>query len=690
MSLKDYSYPLQQDQSEPQTMPDYWGGVSGSIRCSAANALRLFNYHKRIRKSHTMSTIASYIDDGCHLLDRIPSNREQRRRDRASNLHQDALLQAHTSHPVQFNPTVKTSKWVLAANLNDTGSELGSAIDDGLGRPPPPPHIPPYTATYKLPVRASTSVAHKMEWDIASDSLSYIDDGLGFQTSRTAPPRAPQANVEDSELPKEAPGPPHRRSTVPAVNVVVLKPNTSLQRVARTRNTSKEYSSDVAKVTMEDIRSTIENIKAVTSNIVPPRATKRRPIPISAPPKLPTFVIRNKADTRTVVVDGAEEPIQSHSRQGSLERTKAMPQAVELPVYPVFVNKVHYTPKVRPLMTISKPKNLKVHQGELEVIELDPDPDPEPSEVLVPKESRKQQKKKGQVKMKKEPQPDQGKKNKKEGKHGPKSPSALIEPKSENDIDAWDEGIGIDNLVTSPPGGSPRLSNPGIFMSGGLGFLSPPTSAKSEKLAKKNDSGKEKENQKKGKEAGGSKEEEDNTQTKGDDEEEDKKGDDGGMDKKGNDIEAANHNAGEWRPQTAEAFNVWSGAEQQGQELGLGIQGGVPMPYGYPPFPRQQQEYMLPGFPGYPSQDFQYPLSGPVFPPGMQFLMDTNLQSAQDSPNYKPPAVESVPSTPTRTNARVALPRTPGGRMANGYDDREGYCNQVWGGIPVRVAEWRL
>lgn len=604
-------------------MPDYWGGASGSIRCSAANTLRLFNYHKRVRKSHTMSTIASYIDDGCHLLDRIPSNREQRRRDRASNLHQGALPQAHTSHQVQFSPTVKTSKWVPVANLNDTGSELGSAIDDGLGPPPPPPHILPYTATDKPPVRVSTSVAHKMEWDIASDSLSYIDDGLGFQTSQTALPRAPQANFEDSEPPKKAPGPPHRQSTVPAVNVVVPKPNTSLQRVARARNASKEYSSDVAKVTMEDIRSTIENIKAITSNIVSPQATKRRPIPTSAPPKLPTFVIRNKADTRTVVVDGAEEPIQSHSRQGSLERAKAMPQAAELPVYPVFVNKVRYTPKVRPLMAISKPKNPEVHQGELEVIEPDPDPDPEPSEVPVPKEGRKQQKKKGQIKMKKEPQPDQGKKNKKEGKHDPKSPSTLIEPKSENDIDAWDEGIGIDNLVTSPPGGSPRLSNPDVFMSGGLGFLSPPTSVKSEKLVRKNDSGKEKDNQKKkGKEAGGSKEEEDNTQTKGDD---------GGMDKKGNDIEAANHNAGEWRPQTAK-----------------------------------------------------------VFPPGMQFLTDTNLQSAQDSPNYRPPAVESVPLTPIRTNARVALPRTPGGRMANGYDDGEGYCNQVWGGIPVRVAEWRL
>ncbi|OCK86720.1 uncharacterized protein K441DRAFT_701733 [Cenococcum geophilum 1.58] len=674
-------------------MPEYWGGVSGSIRCSAANTLRLFNHHKRIRESHTMSTIASYIDDGCHLLDRIPSNREQRRRDRASNLHQDALLRAHTSHQVQFNPTVKTSKWVPATNLNDTESGLGSAIDDGLGPPPPPPHIPPYTATDKPPVRASTSVAHKMEWDIASDSLSYIDDGLGFQTSQTALPRAPQANVEDSELPKKAPGPPHRQSAVPAVNVVVPKPNTSLQRVARARNSSKDYSSDVAKVTMEDIRSTIENMKAITSNIVPPRATKRHPIPISAPPKLPIFVIRNKADTRTVVVDGAEEPIQFHSRQGSLERTKAMPQVVELPVYPVFVNKVHYTPKARPLMAISKPKNPEVHQGELKVIEPDPDPDPEPSQVPVPKEGQKQQKKKGQVGMKKESQPDQGKKNKKEGKHDPKSPSTLIEPKSENDIGAWDEGIGIDNLVTSPPGGSPRLSNPGIFMSGGLGFLSPPTSVKSEKPAKKNDSEKKRDNQKKkGKKVGGSKEEKDNTQTKGDDEGEDKKGDDGGMDKKGNDIEieAANHNAGEWGPQTAKAFNVWSGAEQQGQELGLGIQEGVSMPYGYPPFPRQQQEYMLPGFPGYPPQGFQYPLSGPVFPSGMQFLTDTNLQSAQDSPNYKPPAVESVPLTPTRTNARVALPRTPGGRMANGYDDREGYCNQVWGGIPVRVAEWRL
>jgi len=633
-----------------------------------------------------MSTIASYIDDGCHFLDRIPSNREQRRRDRASNLHQDALLRAHTSHQVQFNPTVKTSKWVPAANLNDTESGLGSAIDDGLGPPAPPPHIPPYTATDKPPVRASTSVAHKLEWDIASNSLSYIDDGLGFQTSQTSLSRAPQANVEDSELPKKAPGPPHRRSTVPAVNVVVPKPNISLQRVARTRNASKEYSSDVAKVTMEDIRSTIENIKTITSNIMPPRATKRRPIPISAPPKLPTFVIRNKADTRTVVVDGVEEPIQSHSRQGSLERTKAMPQAVELPVYPIFVNKVHYTPKARPLMAIPKPKNPEVHQGELEVIEPDPDPDPEPSEVPVPKEGRRQQKKKGQVMMKKEPRPDQGKKNKKEEKHDPKPPSTLIEPKSEDDIDAWDEGIGIDNLVTSPPGGSPHLSNSGIFMSGGLGFLSPPASVKSEKPAKKNDSGNKRD--KKGKEVGGSKEEKDNTQTKGDDEEEDEKGDDEGMDKKGN--EAANHNTGEWGPQTAKAFNVWSDAEQQGQELGLGIQGGVSMLYGYPPFPRQQQEYMLPEFPGYPPQGFQYPLSRPVFHPSMQFLTDTNLQPAQDSPNYKPPAVESVPLTPTRTNARVALPRTPGGRMANGYDDREGYCNQVWGGIPVRVAEWRL
>jgi len=635
-----------------------------------------------------MSTVASYIDDGCHLLDRIPSNREQRRRDRASNLHQDALLRAHTSHRAQFNPTVKTSKWVPAANLNDTASGFGSAIDDGLGAPPP--YIPPYTATDKPSVRASSiSVAHKMEWDIASDSLSYIDDGLGFQTSQTALPRAPRANVEDSELPKKAPGPPHRQRTVPVVNVVVPKPNTSLQRVIRARNASKEYSSDVAKVAMEDIRSTIENVKAITSNIVPPRATKRRPIPISAPPKLPTFVIRNKADTRTVVVDGAEEPIQSHSRQGSLERTKTMPQAVELPEYPVFVNKVHYTPKGRPLMAISKFKNPEVYQGELEAIEPEPDPDPEPSEVLVPEESRRQQKKKGQAKTKKGPQLDQGRKNKKEGKYDPKSPSPLIEPKLENNIDAWDEWIGIDNLVTSPPGGSPRLSNPDIFMSGGLGFLSPPASVKSEKPAKKNDSGKKKENQKKkGKKAGGSKEEKDNTKTKGDDEKEDKKEDDEGMDKKGNDIEAANHNAGEWGPQTTKAFNAWSGAEQ-GQELGLGIQGGMSMPYGYP-LPQQQQEHMLPGFPSYPPQGFHYPLSGPGFPPSMPFFTDTNLQLAEDSPNYKPPAVESVPLTPTRTNAPVALPRTPGGRMANGYDDREGYCNQVWGGIPVRVAEWRL
>lgn len=671
-------------------MPEYWGGVSGSMRCSAADALRPFKYHKRVGKSHIMSTIASYIDDGCYLLDRIPSNREQRRRDRASNLHQDALLRAHTSHQAQFNPTVETSKWVVAANLIDTEGGLGSAIDDGLD--PPPPHVPPCTAADKPPVRAfSISVAHKMEWDIASDSLSYIDDGLGFQTSQTALPRAPQASVEDSELPKKAPEPPHRQSTVPAVNIVVPKPNTSLQKVVRAKNVSKGYSSDVAKVTMEDIRSTIENVKAITSNIVPPRAIKRRPIPISAPPKLPTFIIRNKADTRSVVVDGAEEPIQSHSQQRSLERTNVMPQAVELPVYPVFVNKVHYTPKVRPLMAISKPRNPEVHQGEPEVIEPEAEAETEPSEVLVPKEGRKQRKEKGQVKMKKEPQPDQGKKNKKEQKRDPKSPSPLIEPKSENGTDAWDEGIGIDNLVTSPPGSSPRLSNLDIFMSGGLGFLSPPASVKSEKPAEKNNSGKKKgDRKKKGKKAGGSKKGEGDTQTKGDDEEEDKKGDDEGMGEEGNDIEAANHNAGEWGPQTAKAFNAWSGAEQQGQGLGLGIQGGMSMPYGYLPFPQQQQEYMLPRFPGYPPQGFQHPLCGPGFPPSMPFFADTNLQLAQDSPDYKPPAVESVPLTSTRTNAWVALPRTPGGRMANGYDDREGYCNQVWGGIPVRVAEWRL
>ena len=669
-------------------MPECWGGVSGSMRCSAADILRLFNYHKRVGKSHVMSTTASYIDDGCHLLDRIPSNREQRRRDRASNLHQDALLRAHPSHQAQFNPTVETSKWVPAANLIDTESELGSAIDDGLGPPPPP--IPPCTATDKPPVRASSiSVAHKMEWDIASDSLSYIDDGLGFQASQTALPGAPQANVEDNERPKKAPGPPHRQSTVPAINFVVPKPNTSLQRVVRARNTSKGYNSDVTKVTMEDIRSTIENVKAITSNIVPPQATERRPIPISAPPKLPIFVIRNKADTRTVVVDGAEEPIQSHSRQGSLERTKAMSQAVELPVYPVFVNKVHYTLNVRPLMAISKPENPEVHQGEPEVIE--PEPEAEPSEVPVPKEGRKQQKKKGRVKMEKKLQPDQGKKNKKERKRDPKSPSPLIKPKSENGIDAWDEGIGIDNLVTFPPGSSPRLSNPDIFMSGGLGFLSPPTSVNSEKPAKNNNSGKEKGVRKrKGKKAGRSKRGEGDTQTKGDGEEEDKRGDDEGMNKKGNDIEAANHNAWEWGPQTAKTFNAWSGAEQQAQEPGLGILGGMSTPYDYPSFPQQQQEYMLPGFPGYPPQGFQHPLCGPGFPPSMPFFTDTALQLAQDSPNYKLPAVESVPLTHTRTNAWVALPRTPGGRMANGYDDREGYCNQVWGGIPVRVAEWRL
>ncbi|OCL06158.1 hypothetical protein AOQ84DRAFT_390366 [Glonium stellatum] len=626
-----------------------------------------------------MSTIASHIDDGFYLPDRIPSNREQRRRDRASTLHQDALLRAHASHHVQFGPTAKTGKYVPVMDIIGSECDLGSAIDDGLGPPPPPPHMPSYTATDKPPMTSSSTISagHKMEWDVASDNLSYIDDGLGFQTPQTALPRATRVEVGDIESPEKVSQHPSRPITIPMVGTSVPKSNILLQRGVMVRTASKEYSSDVAKVTIDDICSTIENAAAISLKILPPGETRRRPVIIPSPPKLPTFIIRNRADTRTVIVDGVEEPIQSHSRRILFERKNTVPQVVEPPVYPIFVNKAQYSSKARPLVAISRVKQPESPQVESEFIEPESEPElsPEPLETLAPKENRKQEKKKGKAKAQKVPQPDPGKKNGKEGKHKSNPPSPIIEPEPAGDVDTQDDGIGIDNLVTSPPGGSPGPSNPDVFMSGGLGLLSPHASVKGEQPVK--NSGPEnkiKNQKKKGKKAEEPEGEKEKTQTKGGNEKEEKKRGAPGT---------PNHVSEGLGLQTTETSDTLHSGNQQGQELGLGIRGGMPIPYDYPPILQQQHGSMPSGFPGYSPQGFQYP-------PGMPFLTATNPQQAQDLSNYKSPTVESVPSTPGRTSALVALPRTPGGRMANGYDDKESYCNQVWGGIPVRVAEWRM
>ncbi|OCK74332.1 hypothetical protein K432DRAFT_447342 [Lepidopterella palustris CBS 459.81] len=575
-----------------------------------------------------MSSALSYIDDGSDLTLRFPKPQGHRTRDRSPTLYRDALIRAHVDRHSPPNPVAKINKWV---------SGLDSNLGDGFGPPSPPQDVGD-----GQPKRSSSATMQNGDWDICSDLLSYIDDGLGPGPTPTL--KQPKAGVSKlassvkAKLPVE-------HTKVPALQVVLSKPNGDCSRVLRVRHASNMYYPEIEKATMEDIHSTLRKVQSPTSAIVPPGGTKPRPVSFSAPPKLPIFVIRNKTGNSSVVVDDFDEPIGSQPPSPQIPAIYHKPASgiVEPPAYPTFSNTIHPSPKLTPVKL--KPSKPKAHKKAPEIITTEAKP---PAEKKTRKlvQNSQDQKEKGKV------QQGQGKKPKQKGKEEPKlQPSTIqLELDNDSDSDSHSSGMGLDNLVISPVGSLPK-SNPDTFMSGGLGFPPPHESAKAEKDAKGNGKGAEE--------------------------------------------QAARH----WGAPSAGTFAGWSGTNQT-YDAGLEIEGSVSMSCGYPPLHRQVHTTPIsitPQFTDCSRPSAQCP-PGPASSSGVPYPPDQTPQAhdpqlslpADTGSNYRKPTVESVPPTPPMGRARAGTPATLSGKRANGYDDSEGYCNKVWAGIPVRVAEWKL
>jgi hypothetical protein len=252
-------------------------------------------------------------------------------------------------------------------------------------------------------------------------------------------------------------------------------------------------------------------------------------------------------------------------------------------------------------------------------------------------------------------------------------------------LDGWDDWDGLfENLVVSPTV-SPTPSNADVWMSGERRAPSPPGSVPGEESRKD----KPAENSKgKGKGKPNAKQTENVGQGK--------KGKKGQQDKKSNEkrletiLEAVENDD---KDRSGDNNRRWNNTGAVNMQNGnAAVQ--------WPAYPQQQPgvTFALPA-PNIPPPAVQY-LAAPlqmVTPHQALNMSPPNPGAGPQGPgqsNYKPPTVESVSSSPdkgkkTLIPATEGSPRTPGGRK-NGYDDDEGYTNQVWGGIPVRVAEWKL
>jgi hypothetical protein len=597
----------------------------------------------------------SCIDDGAAFAARIrlgpcPAS---------ASLHRGDISKLHDRNYVDISSTTKIGNWV---------QEVDAAGADGLPSPVQANDNPSPTST----PTPKDSLKQTPGLEAGSDIFSYIDDGAGFPGPGQKAPAMQASRRRGNSAPPLGQSS-HNPIRIPEVETIVPQATKRQSTGARPGNVSNAHYPDVEKAAWQDIRSTLKNMESLAAAIgLPKSAGPVQAIRVIPPPALPTFIIKAKGRNAPVIVDGRGEPIgerpPSPSRKASGGHRRAADEGVGMPEYPVFTNKVYPVPRA------AKPNSGEQKDADdtgLDGWDVDMDNKEGPGQ-----DNNQRNQKKGKKQQQQENQKKQGNKARKA------SPKA-VDGKKDGDGDDWD-GL-FENLVVSPTV-SPTPSNADVWMSGERRAPSPPGSVPGEESRKD----KPAENSKgKGKGKPNAKQTENVGQGK--------KGKKGQQDKESNEkrletiLEAVENDD---KDRSGDNNRRWNNTGAVNMQNGnAAVQ--------WPAYPQQQ-----------PGVTFALPaLNTP--PPAVQYLaaplqMVTPHQALNMSPpnpdagpqgpgqsNYKPPTVESVSSSPdkgkkTLIPATEGSPRTPGGRRKNGYDDDEGYTNQVWGGIPVRVAEWKL
>ncbi|KAF2492245.1 hypothetical protein BU16DRAFT_620643 [Lophium mytilinum] len=603
-----------------------------------------------------MSSAHSCIDDGAAFTGRLRPGH------RPASLYQVAIRNAHDLNNAEPSPITKVDRWV-------------HAIDDG-----------PLSPVDNRPGRSKTTprfVNRNLGSEAGTDLLSYIDDG-GEIMAQDQKVHAAQATTQ-----RRYSAPPLVRPSLTALRIPKVQPTTpqiskDQSKWTRPRNVSQVHYPEVEKAALQDIRSTIRNIESLAATVVAARAPKSiRSIRTITPPSLPTFIIKASNRDASVVVDGRGAPIRERSSSRRSSGSDRMPndEAIELPEYPVFAN------KVRPVPKAAKIKSRKEHQegNDFGLGDWDAEPKNEgyhggnDTGQRNQKENKKGKKQQGQANLKQQA--------------SKKPASSSWAEKKDNDGDAWggnfendDDGLVISPDISPPP------SDADVWMSGGLGIPSPPASVTGKESAKKKQSESQKGKGKGTLSAGAKK-----STGGGKKEKKGKQGKQSNQNRLDTILEAVENDA---KAKTADDSTLWANAGAASMQAG-----DTYMPW---PTISQQQTGMAMQMapPDVPPQPFAYGYGFPVpvgaLPTGIP-TPDANASipnpDAEDQnpsqSNYKAPTVETVSSSPSKgkttpVQGSQGSPRTPGGRRKNGYDDDEGYTNAVWGGIPVRVAEWRL
>ncbi|KAF2816321.1 uncharacterized protein BDZ99DRAFT_471558 [Mytilinidion resinicola] len=587
-----------------------------------------------------MSFIHSCIDDGAAFTGRLRPGQ------RPASLHQVAIRNAHDRSAAEPSPISKVDNWV-------------HAIDDG-------PLSPLNDRPHRLkPIPKAANRSRGSE--AGTDLLSHIDDG-GEIIAQGQKIQATQATAQ-----RRYSAPPLVRSSltalrVPQVQLIAPQVTKEQSKGTRPRSVSRVHYPEVEKTALQDIRSTIRNIESLAAAVVAPGIPKTiRSIRTITPPSLPTFVIKASNRDASVVVDGRGAPIREQplSRRSS-GSDRMTDEAIELPEYPVFANKVRPVPKsakVKSRKEQLEDDDLGSGNWDAEP-ENEGNPDGDDSGQRNQTKSKKGKKQQGQANQKKQAKT--------------KPASSTWAKKEGNDGHAWggifdddDDGLVISPDISPPP------SDADVWMSGGLGIPSPPGLVTGKESAKENPTKKQKGKGKGAPNTGEGK--------KG------KKGKQGKQGKQSNEnkldtiLEAVENDT---KDKTADNNALWGNAGVTSMQAG-----NTYMPWSTVP---QQQTGMVMqmAHPDVPPQSFAYGYGFPV--PLGSLPTDIPPQDANNSApnpdadgqksgqsNYKAPTVETLSSSPSTG-------KTPGGNRNNGYDDDEGYTNAVWGGILVRVAEWKL